>query len=308
VVIDRARAAWEWTSAAATELAGEWSKDRVGGLAAEIAFFALLGFFPAVVALAAALGSADAIVGENTATDVETWLVDQMIELLGGDNNLEATVRELFDGSNGGALTFGALLALYAASRAFTAVVRALDVAYDHDHLRGWLSTRLVGLGLTLLTVLVAALVLVLIVVGPLFGGGSDIADDLGVSSVFGTLWTWLRWPVVFLVLVSWAASVYHLAPNHQSPWRFELPGALIAGVWWSIVSLGFSTFLSIASSGANAVFGLLGGAISLLFWLYLMAMGLLVGAEVNSLFALRRGIELNGVPSESVPRFRRRG
>jgi membrane protein len=231
-----------------------------------------------------------------------------MIELLGGDNNLEATVRELFDGSNGGALTFGALLALYAASRAFTAVVRALDVAYDHDHLRGWLSTRLVGLGLTLLTVLVAALVLVLIVVGPLFGGGSDIADDLGVSSVFGTLWTWLRWPVVFLVLVSWAASVYHLAPNHQSPWRFELPGALIAGVWWSIVSLGFSTFLSIASSGANAVFGLLGGAISLLFWLYLMAMGLLVGAEVNSLFALRRGIELNGVPSESVPRFRRRG
>lgn len=308
MVIDRARAAWEWTVAAATELAGEWSKDRVGGLAAEIAFFALLGFFPAVVALAAALGSADAIVGENTATDVETWLVDQMIELLGGDNNLEATVRELFDGSNGGALTFGALLALYAASRAFTAVVRALDVAYDHDHLRGWLSTRLVGLGLTLLTVLVAALVLVLIVVGPLFGGGSDIADDLGVSSVFGTLWTWLRWPVVFLVLVSWAASVYHLAPNHQSPWRFELPGALIAGVWWSIVSFGFSTFLSIASSGANAVFGLLGGAISLLFWLYLMAMGLLVGAEVNSLFALRRGIELNGVPSESVPRFRRRG
>lgn len=308
MVIDRARAAWEWTFAAATELAGEWSKDRVGGLAAEIAFFALLGFFPAVVALAAALGSADAIVGENTATDVETWLVDQMIELLGGDNNLEATVRELFDGSNGGALTFGALLALYAASRAFTAVVRALDVAYDHDHLRGWLSTRLVGLGLTLLTVLVAALVLVLIVVGPLFGGGSDIADDLGVSSVFGTFWTWLRWPVVFLVLVSWAASVYHLAPNHQSPWRFELPGALIAGVWWSIVSFGFSTFLAFASSGANAVFGLLGGAISLLFWLYLMAMGLLVGAEVNSLFALRRGIELNGVPSESVPRFRRRG
>ncbi len=308
MVIDRARAAWEWTSAAATELAGEWSKDRVGGLAAEIAFFALLGFFPAVVALAAALGSADAIVGENTATDVETWLVDQMIALLGGDNNLEETVRELFDGSNGGALTFGALLALYAASRAFTAVVRALDVAYDHDHLRGWLSTRLVGLGLTLLTVLVAALVLVLIVVGPLFGGGSDIADDLGVSSVFGTLWTWIRWPVVFLVLVSWAASVYHVAPNHQSPWRFELPGALIAGVWWSIVSFGFSTFLAIASSGANAVFGLLGGAISLLFWLYLMAMGLLVGAEVNSLFALRRGIELNGVPSESVRRFRRRG
>ena len=38
-----------------------------------------------------------------------------------------------------------------------------------------------------------------------------------------------------------------------------------------------------------NTVFGLLGGALSLLFWLYLLAMGLLVGAVVNSLIARRR-------------------
>ena len=45
---------------------------------------------------------------------------------------------------------------------------------------------------------------------------------------------------------------------------------------------------------GANAIFGFLGGAISLLFWLYLMAMGLLLGAEVNSLLAVDRGLDLN--------------
>ena len=73
-------------------------------------------------------------------------------------------VEDLFAGGNGGALTIGAVIALYAASRGFTAVVRALDVAYDHDHLRGWLSTRLVGLGLTVVTVLVAAVVLLVIV------------------------------------------------------------------------------------------------------------------------------------------------
>ncbi|MEM7140552.1 MAG: YihY/virulence factor BrkB family protein [Actinomycetota bacterium] len=281
-------------------IAGEWSSDRVGGLSAEIAFFALLGFFPTVIALAAALGSADAVVGENTASDVETWLVDQMINVFGGENTLESTVRELFTGGNGSALTFGLLIAFYAASRGFTAVVRALDVAYDHDHLRGWLSTRLVGFALTLVTVLVAAVVLVLIVVGPLFGEGSEIADDLGVAGWVGTLWTWLRWPVVFLVLVAWAATVYHVAPNHTSPWRTELPGAVIAAVWWSAVSLGFNTYLSVASSGANAIFGLLGGAISLLFWLYLMAMGLLLGAEVNSLLAVDRGLDLNARPGSA--------
>lgn len=288
-------------------VAGEWSKDRVGGLAAEIAFFALLGFFPAVVALAGALGSADAIVGDNTAADVENWIVEQMVNVFGGDNSLEATVQDLFAGGNGGALTAGALIAVYAASRGFTAVVRALDVAYDHDHLRGWLSTRLVGLGLTLVTVIVASIVLVLIVVGPLFGEGSDIADGLGVGSWLGTLWTWLRWPVVFLVLVGWAATVYHVAPNHSTPWRTELPGAVIASVWWSAVSLGFSTYLSLASSGANAVFGFLGGAISLLFWLYLMAMGLLLGAEINSLLAVERGLDINRAPRpDSTRRLRR--
>jgi membrane protein len=292
--MDRLVALWEWTCVAARELLDEWSKDRVGGLAAEIAFFSLLGFFPAVVALAAALGSADALIGESAAADIETWLVDRMVDVFGGDNSLEETVSELFKGGNGGALTVGALIAVYAASRGFTAVVRALDVAYDHDHLRGWLSTRLVGLGLTLVTVLVAAVVLTMIVVGPLLGEGNELASDLGISSVFGTLWDWLRWPLVFLVLVVWAATVYHVAPNHTSPWRSELPGALVAAVWWSVVSLGFSSYLAVASSGANAIFGLLGGAISLLFWLYLMSMGLLLGAEINSLRAVRLGLDLD--------------
>jgi uncharacterized BrkB/YihY/UPF0761 family membrane protein len=54
---------------------------------------------------------------------------------------------------------------------------------------------------------------------------------------------------------------------------------------------MGFRSYLDVASSGANAVFGILGGALSLLFWLYLLAMGLLVGAELNGLLASRYGV-----------------
>ncbi len=100
-------------------------------------------------------------------------------------------------------------------------------------------------------------------------------------------------------ILVVWSATIYQVAPSHRTPWRDELPGALIATVWWSIVSLGFNRYLSAASSGSNAVFGLLGGALSLMFWLYLMALGLLVGAEVNALLAVRDG------ESIAVPRRR---
>ncbi|MEZ5165066.1 MAG: YhjD/YihY/BrkB family envelope integrity protein [Acidimicrobiales bacterium] len=294
----RLRRFGRWAFGAGKELAAEWSKDRGSGLAAEIAFFALLGFFPAVVALAAALGSAGAVLGDNAAAEIENWLVDQMIGVFGGDNSLEQTVRHLFSSTNGGAFTAGAALAVYAASRGFTAVVTALDIAYDHQQTRGWLSTRLVGLALTVLSVVVAAIALFLVVVGPLLGSGSDLADRVGVAEEFGAIWTWLRWPVVFVVMVGWAATVYHVAPSHRSPWRDELPGALLASVWWCVVTGGFSTYLSIASSGANAVFGFLGGAISLLFWLYLMAMGLLVGAEVNSIRATRSAAPTDNEPT----------
>ena len=279
-------------------VAGEWSSDRVGGLAAEIAFFALLGLFPLVIVVAAALGSFDTLLGAHASAQVEDWLIERMTATFGSDNTLSATVTDLFDGANTGALTAGLVFSVYAASRGFVAVVGSLDVAYGYSTKRGWLSTRLVGFGLTIATVVVAALVMLMAVVGPLFGVGSRIADKFGAGHGFVVAWDLLRWPLVAVVLVAWAATVYHVAPSHRTPWRSEVPGALIATIWWVAVSIGFNRYLDAASSGSNAVFGLLGGALSVMFWLYLMALGLLVGAEVNAVLGV--------VDGESIAKPRR--
>ena len=273
------------------DLRHEWSRARVGGLAAEIAFFGLLGLFPAVIVFAAALGSLDVVIGAGAAADTEAWLLDRVVETFGRDNTLRATIEELFDRSNAGLITAGVVITVYASSRGFTAVVGALDVTYGHEHRRNWFSTRVTGFVLTLFTLVVAALVAAMVVVGPLLGGGEELADRLGAGSAFTTAWDWFRWPVVFVVVVCWAASLYHFAPRRRTPWRTDLPGAVVGTVWWLAVSLGFRVYLDAASSGMNAVFGLLGGALSLLIWLYLLAMGLLVGAEINSILNTRRGL-----------------
>ena len=122
-----------------------------------------------------------------------------------------------------------------------------------------------------------------------MFGGGTELADRLGAGPMFSTAWDWLRWPVVVLAVVAWAATVYRIAPLHKLRWRREVPGALLATAWWLVVSGGFGVYLQLASNGVNAVFGLLGGALSLLLWLYLLAMGLLAGAELNSLLDRHR-------------------
>ena len=264
---------------------------RIGGLSAEIAFFALLGLFPAVIVFAAALGWLDVLIGQSAAADTEAWLLERISDTFGDQNTLDATVADLFARSDARVITLGVAVAAYASTRGFIAVVRALNVIRGHQGARSWLSTRVVGFALTFLTLLVAAVVATMVVVGPLFGSGSELAGRLGSGRLFSTAWDWLRWPAVFAAVVAWAATVYKVAPLHKLRWRREVPGALLATAWWLVISGGFRAYLDLASSGVNAVFGLLGGALSLLLWLYLLSMGLLAGALLNSLIDRHRSV-----------------
>ncbi len=141
---------------------------------------------------------------------------------------------------------------------------------------------------MSIATIAVASLVAALVVVGPLLGIGENPDSLLGASGFLNALWVWVRWPVVFALIVAWAATIYHLIPRRQNPWRQELPGAALATCWWLAVSTGFRFYIDLASNGVNAIFGFLGGALSLLLWLYLLSMGLLAGALLNAINTAR--------------------
>jgi membrane protein len=262
----------------------QWKEDRVSGLAAEIAFFGILAFFPTLLAMAAGLGSLGAIVGEEAAQRAQDGVVDAISRVLTAeaDETVEA-VRSLFEDERPGLLTFGIVVTVFAMSRGFAGVIRALDVAYDVEERRSWFSVRAHAVGLSIATVLFASVSMMLLVLGPLLGTGRDIADLVGLGDRFAATWELLRGPAAFVVLVVWAATVLHVAPNHDTPWRWDLPGAVLAAVSWLAVSVGFRVFLEVAAEG-NQVFGVLGGALSVLFWIYLLGIGLLLGGELNAI------------------------
>ena len=273
------------------ELAAEVKADRLTGLGAEIAFFAVLSLAPMLLALAAALGSIESVAGADVADRANAAITDAVREALGGEAEaIVAVIDQLFAQQSAGLLGLSVLFALYAASRGFAALVKALDVVYDVEETRGWLLTRALGLGLVLGSVLVGAVVLTMLVLGPLFGRGEEVAERLGLGSVFATSWTWARPPLVLGVLVGWALVVFHVAPNRRTPWRADLPGALATTVLWLLGGVGFRLYLELSTTGGgNAVLGTLGGLLTLLLWLYLMGLALLIGGEVNAIRHHRR-------------------
>lgn len=282
-----------------------WHDDRVSGLAAEIGFFALLSLFPILLVLSALLGWLGRVIGSDLATDVEAQLTDWSTRVFGTGSGATDAVSDLFAGSSTSALTVGIIATLYTASRGFAAVVRALDVAYGHDNTRGWVGTQVIGLLLAVGSSIVFALALAGLVIGPAFGRDDLFGEGL-VDDILEFLWIWFRYPVAFLILVLWAATLYHVAPNRRASWRWEIPGALFAAVLWVFASFLFSLYVSSLSNTGNAVFGVIGTAITIGLWLYLLAIGLILGAEFNGVLAMRRGPPQNWTEPQLFTRFYR--
>ncbi len=272
----------------------EWRDDRVPDLAGGVAFYAILSLFPALLALASVLGVLDSLVGADLAIRVETEVSDFLRTVLTSEaDSTIAAVDELFTDARPGLLTLSLLVAVWTLSRGFAALVRALDVVYDLDEHRPWVRVRSTAFVLAIGSMFAAAILLTLVVIGPLFGTGEDIAAEIGLGDQFVFLWNVLRLPVAFAVLVLWAATIFHIAPDHHTPWRADLPGALVTGVLWIAFSGGLRLYVQFAQAG-NAVFGALGGVLIVLLWFWLLALAVLIGGEVNELLIER---------SESVER-----
>ncbi len=279
----------------------EFVGDDCVGLAKEIAYSSLLAFFPAVLFLVGLLGIFDAFdavqdflrpVAPRGVLDV----IDQAQKSAGGDENSEAVLGFLI----------GAAGAIWAASGAMTAVIKAVNRAYDRLETRPFWKLRLTAIALVLLTGAATIALLVLIV----FGGpiGEAIASRAGAGGAFELVWTILRWPLAFLGVLFFFAAVYYLAPDQaQRNWKWVSPGSLFGGILWLVLSGLFALYTSFAGSYGKT-YGALASGVILLLWLNYSAFALLFGAELNSELDRQAEIHAAGGPNAGLVKPSRRG
>ncbi|WP_395693632.1 YihY/virulence factor BrkB family protein [Nocardioides sp.] len=271
----------------------EFSADQCTDLAAALTYYAVLAVFPAAIALTSLLG----LVGEGT-NSVRTVL--DIVSQLGGGSVVDSVRGPLLDVSRsqgaGLALVLGLAGALWSASGYVGAFGRAMNRVYEIEEGRPVWKLRPVMLLLTLvLVVLTAAVLLALVVTGPVTGA---VGDAIGVGSSLQLVWNIAKWPVMFLVVVLIVALLYYVTPNVRQPkFRWVSVGALVAIVTWGVVSAAFGFYVSNFSS-YDKTYGALAGVIAFLLWLWLTNLALLFGAELDA--ELERGRQLqSGIPAE---------
>ncbi|MGD9512345.1 MAG: YihY/virulence factor BrkB family protein [Geminicoccaceae bacterium] len=250
-------------------------RDNLLLVAAGCAFYAILALFPTITALVSIYGLvADPSQVEQRLSALGEILPEQASGLIAGQARRVA-------GGTGIALGWSAalslLFALYTASSGVKTLFTALNIAYDRQDDRGFVRRNLVALAFTLAGVVVMALGLGVIVVLP------AVYTYLPLGTLGGRVTPFLSWAMLFGLLGVGLAILYRFGPNRsRPPWRRVMPGTLLAVGLWGLGSLAFSTYVSRFAS-YNEVYGVLGGAIILLLWLYLSALAILLGAELNA-------------------------
>lgn len=271
----------------------EYMSDDMNTYAGALTYRVLLAIFPFLIFLLTLL---DAL----GLTNFFNWLLEQARSAFTGQlySQIETIVQQVRGGANGGLLSFGLLAAIWAAAGGIRAAMNALNAAYDVEESRPFWKLYPMSILFTLgiAVMLIAAVALMLL--GP--QAMEWLAGQIGLGSVFVTIWTWLRIPVAIVLMVVTVALVYYFFPNVDQPFKVVTPGSVIAVVAWLLATIGFSLYIS-NFSNYNATYGSLAGIVVLLLYIYISSITLLLGAEVNAvIFKEKEGAQGTNAQGES--------
>lgn len=250
------------------------AEDNLSIVAAGVAFY---GFVAVVPALAAVIGLY-ALVADPAQISAHISALAQVVPREVMPLLEEQMSRIASDERAAGlSLAFGLLLAIYSSSRATVALITGLNIAYDEREKRGFIRLNLTALALTLFAIVGALIAVGLVAVLP------AALSHLPISTNAETLLGWLRWPVLFIGFLTALTVIYRFAPSRDEPqWKWASSGAAVATTLWVAGSLAFSLYVSRFGS-YDQTYGSLGAIVVFLFWLFLSAFTVLIGAELNS-------------------------
>jgi len=256
-------------------VANDVMNNNILSFAAALSYYFVLAFFPALIALAA-------FVAYLPIPHLFDSIIAAMARVAPPESMdlVRRSVADVLSPSRGALLSAGLVGTLWTCSSGFSAAIDALNVAYDVTETRPFWKTRLLTLELTLLIGTLVTVAFACLIVGSHID--EFLAAHFVVAHPLTLLWPGLRYLLIVTFIVIAVEALYLIAPNVKQHFTSSLPGGILVVIGWIFLSDGLSFYFR-NFAHLNRTYGVLGGGIALLIWLYWVAFLVLLGAELNS-------------------------
>jgi membrane protein len=249
--------------------------NRLLAVAAGVVFYSLLAIFPAVAAFVSLYG----LIADASTIDAHLSLAAGIFPAGAVELLHEQITRIAAKGDAKLSLGFitGLAVALWSANAGMKAIIDALNVVYDEKEKRSFVKLNLVSLLFTFVAIVALMVALAAIVIAPI------VFSAIGLSSILSHVIVVLRWPLLLVLAAIAMAAIYRYGPSRrEARWQWLSVGSAAAAIGWLISSVLFSWY--IANFGAyNATYGSLGAAVGMMMWMWISAIVILLGAELNA-------------------------
>jgi membrane protein len=259
---------------------GTCYRNRVTGLAAEAAFFALLSLPPLIFALVGSIGYVFGSFSEARNAEIRAAVVEASLQVFTADtvsSIIVPTLDDVFRGGRYDVISIGFVLALWSGSRALNVFVDTITIMYGLGGQRSLVKTRMLSFVLYVLGLVTGVVTIPLVVAGPSLVE-SLVPERFELVNAF-------YWPAVVVLSVCFLATLYHVSVPVRTSWRHNLPGAALTLLLWVLGSFLLRWILTSTAGESTSIYGPLAAPIAVMLWLYLLSIAVLIGAAVNAAF-----------------------
>jgi len=249
-----------------------WGRLEIGRQSAEMAYYVLLALLPTLLLLGNIIPLLP-FPREQVLSYVEMALPEEV------SSTTTPILEQYLNSGNGGVVSFGLLLSIWTASKAFNVFQNVLNQVYNTKMRKNFIVHRIFSFVIAFLLVGMIALVAFLFMFGRYI---RDFFEEfLNIQLDFITAFDNVRWIVASLIIEIIMTVIYYVVPNVRWSIKFALPGAVFATTGFLLISQLFSIYVGVPGSQAIGN-GALGVVITLLLWLYLMGTVLILGGFLN--------------------------
>lgn len=254
-------------------------EGRITDRAASIAFSFFLALFPGIIFLFN-------LIPFFPVAGIEEEIFNTFQRILPPDtyDAARSTIADILNNKRSDLLSLGFFLALIFATNGINSLISNFNNTIHQMETRSYFKQQLAAVSLTIVLSFLFLIGLTLIIFSSTVLNG--LLDFFHLDVVSPLLIETARLVLMATIVLMAIVFLYNFGPAKKRAWRFISPGSILATGLIILSSLGFSYYVSNFAQ-YNKLYGSIGTLIIIMLWLYLNAIVLIIGFELNASIAV---------------------